>query len=60
MEVLRLIVQGLTNRAIGAELFLSERTIQRHVSNIFDKLGVTSRTQAATHAIEEGIISGAQ
>lgn len=59
VEVLRLIVQGLTNRAIGAELFLSERTIQRHVSNIFDKLGVTSRTQAATHAIEEGIISGA-
>lgn len=59
VEVLRLIVQGLTNRAIGTELFLSERTVQRHVSNIFDKLGVTSRTQAATHAIDLGIISTA-
>lgn len=59
VEVLRLIVHGLTNRAIGTELFLSERTVQRHVSNIFDKLGVTSRTQAATHALELGIISTA-
>lgn len=59
VQVLRLIVQGLTNRAIGAELFLSERTVQRHVSNIFDKLGVTSRTQAATHAIDRGIITTA-
>lgn len=58
VEVLGLIVRGLTNRAIGAELFLSERTVQRHVSNIFDKLGVNSRTQAATHAINHGIISG--
>ena len=60
IQVLRLIVQGLTNRAIGAELFLSERTVQRHVSNIFDKLGVNSRIQAATHAIDHGIISIAQ
>jgi DNA-binding CsgD family transcriptional regulator/tetratricopeptide (TPR) repeat protein len=60
VQVLRLIVRGLTNRAIGAELFLSERTVQRHVSNIFDKLGVNSRTQAATHAIDRGIISIAQ
>ncbi|MFD2364030.1 MULTISPECIES: response regulator transcription factor [unclassified Arthrobacter] len=59
VEVLRLIVRGLTNRAIGAELFLSERTVQRHVSNIFDKLGVNSRTQAATHALDRGIISTA-
>ena len=59
VEVLRLIVRGLTNRAIAAELFLSERTVQRHVSNIFDKLGVNSRTQAATHALDRGIISTA-
>ncbi|MBT2515779.1 response regulator transcription factor [Arthrobacter sp. ISL-30] len=59
VEVLRLIVRGLTNRAIGAELFLSERTVQRHVSNIFDKLGVSSRTQAATRAIDRGIVSNA-
>lgn len=57
VEVLRLIVQGLTNRAIGTELFLSEHTAQRHMSNIFDRLGVTSPTLAATHAFDRGIIS---
>ncbi|UEL29451.1 response regulator transcription factor [Pseudarthrobacter sp. L1SW] len=57
--VLRLIVQGMPNRAIGAELFLSERTVQRHVSNIFNKLGVSSRTQAATLALDRGIVSSA-
>jgi DNA-binding CsgD family transcriptional regulator len=57
VEVLRLIVQGLTNRAIASELFISERTVHRHVTNILDKLGVSSRTQAATHAIGRGIVS---
>lgn len=57
VDVLRLIVRGLTNRAIASELFLSERTVHRHVSNIFDKLGVSSRTHAATLAIERGIVS---
>ncbi|MBT2497960.1 response regulator transcription factor [Agromyces sp. ISL-38] len=52
MEVLRLVANGKTNHAIAAELFLSERTVDRHVSNIFDKLGVRSRTAAATYAIE--------
>lgn len=57
VEVLRLIVHGLTNRAIASELFISERTVHRHVTNIFDKLGVSSRTQAATRAIGRGIVS---
>jgi DNA-binding CsgD family transcriptional regulator/tetratricopeptide (TPR) repeat protein len=56
IEVLGMIVHGLTNRAIAGQLFLSERTVHRHVSNIFDKLGVSSRTQAATLAIERGIV----
>ena len=42
-EILRLIATGVTNRAIGAELVISEKTVARHVSNIFDKLGVSSR-----------------
>ena len=52
IEVLRLVADGKTNQAIAAELFLSERTVDRHVSNIFDKLGVRSRTAAATFALE--------
>ena len=57
VEVLGLIARGLTNRAIAGELFLSERTVHRHVSNIFGKLGVSSRTQAATRAIDRGIVA---
>ncbi|WP_245827909.1 helix-turn-helix transcriptional regulator [Sinomonas mesophila] len=60
VQVLRLIVRGLTNRAIAGELFLSERTVHRHVSNIFDKLGVSSRTQAATRALDRGIVGLAE
>jgi DNA-binding NarL/FixJ family response regulator len=51
-EVLRLIAAGKTNRAIAAELSLSERTIDRHVSNIFNKLGVSSRAAATAYAYE--------
>ena len=51
-EVLRLIVDGRTNAEIAAELFLSERTVHRHVSNIFAKLGVRSRTAAAILAVQ--------
>lgn len=46
LEVLRLVATGATNRAIAAELTLSERTVDRHVSNILAKLGVTSRAAA--------------
>lgn len=52
IEVLRLLAAGKTNRAIATELFLSEKTVDRHVSNIFAKLGVGSRTAAATYAFE--------
>ena len=51
LEVLKLLVAGETNRNIGATLAISERTVDRHVSNIFDKLAVSSRTQAATYAV---------
>jgi len=55
VEVLRLVAGGKTNHAIAAELFLSEKTVARHVSNIFTKLGVGSRTAAALYAFEHGI-----
>jgi DNA-binding CsgD family transcriptional regulator len=55
VEVLRLVAAGNTNRAIATELFLSERTVERHVSNILTKLGAGSRTAAAAYAFEHGI-----
>jgi DNA-binding CsgD family transcriptional regulator len=53
LQVLRLIATGKTNKAIGAELCLSERTIDRHVSNIFTKLDVPSRAAATALAYEQ-------
>ena len=52
VQVLRLVATGMTNRAIAAELVLSERTVDRHVSNIFTKLGVSSRAAATAWAYE--------
>ena len=56
LEVLALVASGATNKAIAAELFVSERTVDRHVSNIFSKLAVTTRTAAATYAHEHGLL----
>jgi DNA-binding NarL/FixJ family response regulator len=56
IEVLKLVAAGKTNHAIAAELFVSERTVHRHVSNIFDKLGVHSRTAAASYAIQHHLV----
>ena len=47
---------GKTNRSIAAELFLSEKTVDRHVSNIFDKLEVSSRAAATAFAYENRLI----
>jgi ATP/maltotriose-dependent transcriptional regulator MalT len=56
LQVLRLLASGKTNRAIAAELFLSEKTVDRHVSNIFGKLDVSSRAAATAYAYEHGLI----
>ena len=55
-QVLRLLASGKTNRAIADELFISEKTVARHVSNIFDKLGVSSRTGATAWAFQHNLI----
>jgi ATP/maltotriose-dependent transcriptional regulator MalT len=52
LQVLRLLVTGETNRAIAAALVLSERTVDRHVSNVYAKLGVSSRAAATARAYE--------
>jgi ATP/maltotriose-dependent transcriptional regulator MalT len=57
VEVLRLIAAGKTNRAIADELVLSEKTVARHVSNIFTKLRVPSRAAATAYAYEHALVS---
>ena len=56
LEVLRLVATGKSNREIGTELYLSVKTVARHLSNIFYKIGVSSRTAATAFAYEHGLI----
>jgi DNA-binding NarL/FixJ family response regulator len=56
LEVLALVAQGLTNRAIGRKLGISDRTVQGHLANIFGKLGASSRTEAVVAAVKLGWI----
>ena len=55
-QVLRLVATGKTNRMIAADLVLSDKTVARHVSNIFGKLGLTSRSAATAYAYEHGLV----
>jgi DNA-binding NarL/FixJ family response regulator len=57
VEVLRLAARGLTNKAIGRELGISDRTVQGHLANIYGKLNVGSRTEAVTEALKQGWIA---
>jgi DNA-binding NarL/FixJ family response regulator len=59
VEVLRLIAAGRSNRQIADELFLSERTVARHVSNILGKLGLANRASATAFAFEHGLTATA-
>jgi NarL family two-component system response regulator LiaR len=56
LEVLKLIADGLTNQQIADQLFISPNTVKGHVSNIFSKLHLADRTQAAVYAWKEGIV----
>ena len=53
LEVLRLVAAGKSNREIASALIISERTVARHLQNIFAKLGVSSRTAASVFAVEQ-------
>ena len=55
VEVLKLVMAGMTNRQIGQELFIAERTVEGHVERIRGKLGVRSRTEAALWAVRHGV-----
>lgn len=58
-QVLRLVATGRTNRAIAAQLGISEKTVARHVSNIFSKLSLSSRAAATAYAYEHGLLKTA-
>jgi DNA-binding NarL/FixJ family response regulator len=55
-EILALAARGLTNKAIGAQLSISDRTVQNHLAHIFGKLGAASRTEAVMRAVTLGVI----
>jgi LuxR family transcriptional regulator, maltose regulon positive regulatory protein len=57
LEVLRLLAAGRRNRDIAAELVVTLETVKKHTSHIFDKLGVTNRTEAVAHARRLGLIA---
>ena len=56
VQVLVLVAAGKTNRSIAADLFISEKTVARHVSNIFTKLGLSSRSAATAYAYEHDLV----
>jgi DNA-binding NarL/FixJ family response regulator len=56
VEVLRLVAAGKSNREMAAELFLSEKTIARHLSNIYGKLDLPSRAAATAYAYDHGLV----
>ena len=57
LEVLELIAEGLINKEIAKRLYISEKTVKNHVSNIFRKINVSDRTQAAIYAFKHNIMS---
>ena len=57
VEVLTLLAAGKTNRSIAADLIISDKTVARHVSNIFAKLGVSTRSAATAYAYDRGLVA---
>ena len=57
MQVLQLVIEGKTNRAIATEIFISEKTVEFHLDNIYTKIGVRTRLMAGVWAIQQGIFA---
>ncbi len=57
IEVLKLLTVGMYNKEVAEKLSISERTVKNHISNIFKKINVTDRTQAAVFAIKNGLVT---
>jgi DNA-binding CsgD family transcriptional regulator len=59
LDILRLVATGASNKDIAQKLFISTNTVKVHIRNIFTKIGVTSRTEAAMYAVQNGIVTTA-
>jgi len=55
LEILRLVIAGLTNKAIANEIYISEKTVEFHLGHIYTKLGARSRLMASVWALHHGI-----
>ena len=58
LEVLQLVIAGYTNKAIAAEIFISEKTVEFHLDNIYSKIGVRTRLMASIWALQRGLMAG--
>ena len=56
LQVLKLVARGMANKAIAADLFISENTVKNHVRNILEKLQLHSRMEAAMYAVRENLL----
>jgi DNA-binding NarL/FixJ family response regulator len=56
MEILKLLAGGMANKQIAYQLTISDKTVRNHVSNMYEKLNVYDRTQAALYAVRKGLI----
>jgi DNA-binding NarL/FixJ family response regulator len=56
MEVLQLVVQGKTNQEVALDLGISDKTVEKHLENVYSKLGVASRVEAAVRAVRDGLV----
>lgn len=59
-RVIELVCEGLTNPQIGERLYISRRTVQTHLYNVFKKLGVTSRAELAAKATDKGFVASSE
>lgn len=55
LEIIQLVLAGYTNKAIAAEIFISEKTVEFHLDNIYRKIGVRTRLMAGVWALQQGI-----
>lgn len=57
LEILQLVIAGYTNKAIAIEIFISEKTVEFHLDNIYSKIGVRTRLMAGVWALQQGILA---
>ena len=55
LEIIQLVLAGYTNKAIAAEIYISEKTVEFHLDHIYDKIGVRTRVLAGVWAVQQGI-----